>query len=161
VSEIRISLREGTLICPGFRIQAQPEPSLAIDGDLLWALEQSQWCPLLVSLQERDGAQWVTPLPLAQQAGFDPHRVIGWRDEPVRIEQPEGVEDAEAAIHWWRGGSVEDVRGRVSHHSWGRLLRLEGPGIGPEHILFPRGHGCVYVGHLDTDWRQLRFEPIS
>ncbi|QEY70702.1 hypothetical protein [Pseudomonas denitrificans (nom. rej.)] len=161
MSELHIPLREGTLVCPGFRIQSQPEPSLAIDGDLLWALEQPQWCPLAVSLEERDGAQWITPLPLAQQVGFDPQRVIGWRDEPVRIEQPEGVEDAEAAIHWWRGGAVDDVRGRISHHPWGRLLRLEGPGIGPEHILFPRGHACLYLGHLDADWRQIRFELFS
>lgn len=161
MSAVRIALRDAVLVCPGFRIQAQPEPSLEIDGDLLWALEQPQWCELAVSLEERDGVLWIVPLPLAQQAGFDPQRVIGWRDEPVRIVQPEGVEDAEAAIHWWRGGTVEDVRGRVSHHPWGRLLRLEGPGIGPEHILFPRGLGCVYLGHLHTDWRQLRIEPSS
>ncbi|MFV3334277.1 hypothetical protein ACNFIA_25395 [Pseudomonas sp. NY15437] len=161
MSDLRIPLREGVLVCPGFRIQAQPEPSLAIDGDLLWALEQAQWRPLAVSLEERDGAVWITPLPLAQQAGFDPQRVIGWRDEPVRIEQPDGVEDAEAAIHWRRGGTVEDVRGRVSHHPWGRLLRLEGPGIGPEHMLFPRGCACIYLGHLDTEWRHLRFELFS
>ncbi|MCP1622170.1 hypothetical protein [Pseudomonas nitroreducens] len=161
MSEVRIALRDGVLVCAGFRIQAQPEPSLAIDGDLLWALEQPQWFELAVSLAECDGAQWVTPLPLAQQAGFDPQRVIGWRDESVRIEQPEGIEDAEAAIHWWRGGTVEDVRGRISHHPWGRLLRLEGPGIAAEHILFPHGHACVYFGHLDTDWRQLRFAPAA
>lgn len=161
MSDLRIPLREGVLVCPGFRIQAQPEPSLAIDGDLLWALEQAQWRPLAVSLEERDGAVWITPLPLAQQTGFDRQRVIGWRDEPVRIEQPDGVEDAEAAIHWWRGGTVEDVRGRVSHHPWGRLLRLEGPGIGPEHMLFPRGCACIYLGHLDTEWRHLRFELFS
>ncbi|MBB4867337.1 hypothetical protein HNP46_006248 [Pseudomonas nitritireducens] len=161
MSEIRIALRDGVLVCPGFRIQAQPEPSLAIDGDLLWALEQPQWCELAVSLEERDGICWIAPLPLAQQGGFDPQRVIGWRDEPVRIEQPAGVEDAEAAIHWWRGGTVEDVRGRISHHPWGRLLRLEGPGIAAEHILFPREHACVYFGHLDTDWRRLRFEPLA
>ncbi|MDN6857325.1 hypothetical protein QO207_12090 [Pseudomonas sp. CAN2814] len=161
MSEFRIVLRDGELVCSGFRIQAQPEPSLAIDGDLLWALEQPQWCELAVSIEECDGATWITPLPLVQQSGFNPQRVIAWRDEPVRIEQPEGVEDAEAAIHWWRGGTVEDVRGRISHYPWGRLLRLEGPGITAEHILFPRGFGCVYFGHLDTDWRRLRFEPAA
>ena len=161
MSEIRIPLREGVLVCPGFRIQAQSEPSLAIDGDLLWALEQPQWCDLAVELEERDGAWWVTPLSLKRQAGFDPMRVINWRDEPVRIEQPEGVDDAEGAIHWWRGGAVADVRGRISHHPWGRLLRVEGGGFGPEHILFPRGHACVYLGHLNADWRTLRFELFS
>lgn len=161
MSEIRISLHEGALVCPGFRVQVQPEPSLVIDGDLLWALEQPLWSPLAVAIDERDGDLWITPLPLAQQAGFDPQRVIGWRDEPVRIEQPEGVEDAEAAIHWWRGGTVEDVRGRISHYPWGRLLQLEGPGITAEHILFPRGCNCIYLGHLDADWRQLRFELFS
>ncbi|MFR0690186.1 hypothetical protein ACLUTX_12370 [Enterobacterales bacterium AE_CKDN230030158-1A_HGKHYDSX7] len=161
MSDFRIPLREGVLVCPGFRIQAQPEPSLAIDGDLLWALEQAQWCSLAVSLEERDGAQWVTPLPLVRQTGFDPQRVIGWRDEPVRIEQPEGVEDAEAAIHWWRSGTVDDVRGRISHYPWGRLLRLEGPDIGPEYMLFPRGFACLFLGHLHADWRQLRFELFA
>ncbi len=161
MSEVRIALRDGVLVCAGFRIQAQSEPSLAIDGDLLWALEQSQWFELAVSFEEREGAQWITPLPLAQQTGFDTQRVIGWRDDPVRIEQPDGIEDAEAAIHWWRGGTVEDVRGRISHHPWGRLLRLESPGISAEHILFPRGYACVYFGHLDTDWRQLRFTPAA
>ena len=161
MSEIRIPLRDGVLACPGFRIQAQPEPSLAIDGDLLWALEQPQWCELAVSLETRDGALWITPLPLAQQYAFDAQRVLGWRGEPVCVEQPDNVEDAESAIHWWRGGTVEDVRGRVSHHPWGRLLRLEGPGTGPEHILFPRGHACVYLGYLDVDWRRLRFELFS
>lgn len=161
MSELRIPLCDGVLVCPGFRIQAQPEPSLAIDGDLLWALEQPQWCELLVELRERDGALWIVPLPLEQQVGLDPRRLIDWRSEPVRIMQPENVENAESAIHWWRGGAVEDVRGRVSHHPWGRLLRLEGPGVGPEHILFPRGHACVYLGHLEADWRQVRFVPLS
>ncbi|MCP8464996.1 hypothetical protein NK553_13660 [Pseudomonas sp. ZM23] len=161
MSEIRIVLRDGVMVCAGFRIQAQPEPSLEIDGDLLWALEQPLWCELAVSVEKRDGAIWIAPLPLARQGGFDPQRVIGWRAEPVRIEQPDGIEDAENAIHWWRGGTVEDVRGRISHHPWGRLLRLEAPGIGPEHILFPRKLACIYLGHLDTDWRQLRFEPLS
>lgn len=156
-NETRIPLRDGVLICSGFRVQVQPEPSLAIDGDLLWALEQPCWCELAVTLEERDDALWITPLPLAQQSAFDPARVIGWRGEAVCIEQPESVEDAESAIDWWRGGTLDDVRGRITHHAWGRLLRLEGPGVGPEYLLFPAGFACVYLGHLALDWKSLRW----
>lgn len=160
-SELRIALRDCELICDGFRVQVQPEPSLAIDGDLLWALEQSHWSPLVVRQELRDGEVWISPLPLAQQSGFDPARVIDWRGESVCICQPEGVEDAEAAIHWWRGGTVDDVRGRITHHAWGRLLRLEAVGIAPEYVLFPAGFASVYLGHLTPDWKALRFVPLN
>lgn len=160
-SELRIALRDCELICGGFRVQAQPAPSLAIDGDLLWGLEHSHWCPLAVRQELCDGEVWITPLPLAQQAEFDPGRVVDWREDGVWIRQPEGVEDAESAIHWWHGGTVDDVRGRISHHAWGRLLRLEAVGIGPEFVLFPAGFAAVYLGHLTPDWKTLRFVPSN
>lgn len=160
-NELRITLRDCEMICDGFRVQAHLAPSLAIDGDLLWGLEQLHWCPLPVVVEPCDEGVRVTPSSLPQQSGLEPEQLIDWREESVCIRQIERVEDAESAIHWWRGGTVDDVRGRITHHTWGRLLRLEAGGIGPEYILFPVGFASVYLGHLTLDWKTLRFVALK
>lgn len=170
VSQLRIPLGDGCLVCDGFRLLVAGRPSLDFDGDLLWAIEQRIWRPLAVALNARDDGLYVQPLPLAQQPAFAAQQVCSWRDDPVRLDVLADAREPEQVLAWcrarWPQAAIGASTLECSAFAWGRLLRLDArrAGLaadGGEHFLLPHDAPCVYLGYLQLDWPRLRFELNS
>ena len=167
MTQLRIPLGDGCLVCDGFRLQVAGKPSLDFDGDLLWAIEQRIWRPLEVDLRVRGEDVLAEPLPLAQQTAFDPAQVLEWRSEAVSIRPLAEIDNVPAALAWWQAqfalARMPAEAWQVVSYAWGRLLRLDRrlaglvPG-GNEYLLLTDRHGCISLGHLSLDWRTLRFD---
>ncbi|WP_374442593.1 hypothetical protein [Pseudomonas panipatensis] len=167
-SQLRIPLTDTCLVCSGFRLQVAGRPSLEVDGDLLWAVEQRIWRPLAVELLARSHGVQVTPLSPDRQPAFEAQQLLAWCGEAVLVRQLAQVEDIPGALAWWQAqagiASLPAQAWDSVSYAWGCLLRVDRAclGLAPavfEYLLLPTDRAAVYLGHLALDWRSLRFIP--